>query len=79
MLLWEIPGKVEEFDEDWRVVVLVSVISVHWRLVRQCVDFKICLLVCACLHQLAAALPRVNDHSCFGSFYTSPFAQVKVA
>ena len=28
--------------------------NLHWLLVRQRVDFKICLLVYKCLHQLAA-------------------------
>jgi len=28
--------------------------NLHWLLVRQSVDFKICLLVYRCLHQLAA-------------------------
>ena len=36
-------------------------------------DFS--LLVYKCLHQLAGrSVPRVDDHSGFGSLYTSPFA-----
>jgi len=28
MLLWEIPGKVGEFDEDWRVVTLCVAVAI---------------------------------------------------
>jgi len=31
MTLWEIPGKVGEFDEDWRVTTLCDTSSVMWR------------------------------------------------
>jgi len=47
--------------------------NLHWLLVRQRVDFKICLLVYKCLHQARRSVPRVDDHSGFGSLYTSPF------
>jgi len=49
--------------------------NLHWLLVRQRVDFKICLLVYKLqVSSPARSVPHVNDHSIFGSLYTSPFA-----
>ena len=46
--------------------------TLHWLLVRERIDFKLCLLVYKCLHQLAAPyLESMISHN-FGSVNTSP-------
>jgi len=50
--------------------------NLHWLLVREHVDFKICLLVYKTnvFTSSPLSVPRVDDQSVFGSLYSSPFA-----
>jgi len=50
---------------------IIELDILHWLMVRQRIEFKICLLVYKCLLPPFRSVPRVHDHSSLGSVDTS--------
>ena len=59
-------------ERKWDSITQTLRDTLHWLLVRERIDFTLCLLVYKRLHQLAAPVPQVDDRSNIGSVDASP-------